>query len=78
MGPKSDEIPPALHGLTTEDVRILRPVSIHQGDMHQAKNGYRRQTQLTKFVWKGESTRSTFDRLSCDEAYRFVMSNKDS
>ena len=83
--PTVDELPAALRGLLLRDVRVLRPMTLHQGDLRKAPHGYRRHVQLSKLRWKEVPVASEIaaladeaQRARCQRAYQYLMASTAS
>lgn len=80
--PRYGDIPQELRYLKENDVFVLRPFSLHQGDYKIAANGYREKNNLTRCSWSEDSVLckikklgSRKDRRRCRMAYNFLMNN---
>ena len=82
--PKFSDFPPELVGLTLPQVRALRPIDLHQGDMPKRANGYRVHDRRTMLTWSREPV---VDKISALEpacalrtkaAYKWLMANEGS
>ena len=82
--PQLTDFPLALQGLCDEQVRVLRPFIISQGEPMQQKSGYRRRDKLTSLSWHATPTIARIDDLppelcqAARAAYDCLMSLKGS
>ena len=76
VAPAVRDIPVVLIGLSTREIRLLRPFVLHQGDMPKRPNGYRVHDQRSRLSWKAITVSEDLAQSNCRsevlQAYQYL------